>query len=74
MLTGQYSIPNSLRNLYLHNRFCPRVSSLTVMGTGVVYGMDGATVELIGLEKVQTDILYYGFATHPRWEYSTARP
>ena len=40
------------------------------MGTGVIYGMDGATVELIGLEKVQIDILYYGFVTQPRWEYS----
>ena len=45
-----------------------------VMGMGVIYGMDGATVELIGLEKLQIDKLYYGFAMQPRWEYSIARP
>ena len=29
------------------------MSSLTVLGTGVTYGLDGAVVEVIGLEKVQ---------------------
>ena len=37
------------------------------MGTGVEYGLDGAVVELIGLEKVQQNTVLE-FLQKLRWE------
>ena len=44
-----------------HDRFLLRVSSLAVLGDRVHYGADGATVDLVGLEKVTLDYTNSGY-------------
>ena len=44
-----------------HDRFLLRVSSLAVLGNSVHYWADGATVDLVGLEKVRLDYTNSGY-------------